>query len=206
MVRVKICGITNLPDALFAVRFGADAVGFVFAKSPRQVDLSKAERICKRLPPFVSKAGIFVNEAPERVMEIAFGLHLDILQFHGDETPEYLKTFRPIKTVKAFRIQNEKSLKKIGEYVTTDAVLLDSFSPRKAGGTGRSFDWNLAQEAKKHKKPLILSGGLNPQNVAEAVRIVKPYAVDVSSGVELYPGKKDLKKMKAFIENAERAS
>lgn len=206
MVRVKICGITNLQDALFAVRFGADALGFVFAKSLRQVDLSRAERICKRLPPFVSKAGIFVNEQPERVMEIAFRLHLDILQFHGDETPEYLKTFRPIKTVKAFRIQNEKSLKKIGEYDTADAFLLDSFSRGKAGGTGKAFNWELALEAKKRKKPLILSGGLNPQNVAEAVEKVKPYAVDVSSGVELYPGRKDLKKVRAFIENAKRAS
>lgn len=200
MVKIKICGITNIGDALAAIRYGTDALGFIFAKSPRQISFKEAEKIIKRVAPFITKVGVFVNERPETVMEYAFKLHLDTLQFHGDEDDEYLKIFKPIKIIKAISIKNEESIKIMEKYKNTDAFLLDTYQKGKRGGGGKSFNWNLVGETKRFKKPIILSGGLTPDNVQKAIEIVKPYAVDVASGVEKSPGKKDRIKLKKFIQ------
>lgn len=199
MTRVKICGITNLRDALSAVELGADALGFVFAQSPRQISIKEAERIIKRLPPLVTTVGVFVNEMPGVVMKTVIKCHLDVLQFHGEELPGYFSNFFLEKIIKAFRIKDKDSLRRLPQYKMVDAYILDTYRPGKRGGSGKTFNWDLAVEAKKYKKPIILSGGLTPQNVREAILKVKPYAVDVSSGVEREPGKKDYRKMKEFI-------
>ena len=200
MVRVKICGITNLEDALLAIDLGAHAIGFVFAPSPRRVDPSVARKIIEEVPPLVNFVGVFVNESGERVREIASFCGLDSLQFHGQEPPSYCQELRPLfRVIKSFRIKNLESLKAFGLY-RVDAVLLDTYSKEAMGGTGKTFNWEIAKEAQKFRMPLILSGGLNPANVTEAINSVKPYAVDVSSGVELSPGKKDPDKIKAFFE------
>ena len=198
-VRVKICGITNLEDALAAVDAGADALGFMFyEKSPRKVPVKVAADIMRRLPPFVGKVGVFVNAAEESVRRSFAECGLDTLQFHGDETPEFCGKFSPLKVYKAFRIQTLESLQALPAY-KTDAWLLDSFTPDKPGGTGTQFDWDLAIEAKQLGRPIILAGGLTPDNVADALRKVRPFAVDVSSGVESAPGKKDHEKIRDFI-------
>ncbi len=199
MTRVKICGITNLRDALSAVELGADALGFVFAESPREISIKKAERIIERLPPLITTVGVFVNEMPKVVIETAIKCSLDVLQFHGEELPGYFFNFFLGKIIKAFRIKDKSSLRRLPQYKMVDAYLLDAYLPGKRGGSGKTFNWDLALEAKKYKQPIILSGGLTPQNVREAILKVKPYAVDVSSGVEKEPGKKDYRKMKKFI-------
>jgi phosphoribosylanthranilate isomerase len=202
-VRVKICGITNLDDALAAVNAGADALGFMFyEKSPRNVPAKTAADIARQLPPFVAKVGVFVNASEETVRKTLAECGLDTLQFHGDETPEFCRRFAPFKVYKGFRVQNIESLQSLPTF-RTDAWLLDSFAPDKPGGTGAKFNWDLAIEAKKLGRPIILAGGLTPENVADAVRKVQPYAVDVSSGVESSPGTKDHAKVKAFIQAAE---
>jgi phosphoribosylanthranilate isomerase len=197
--RVKICGITNLADALAAVEAGADALGFNFyEKSPRHVSLKTAGEISRQLPPFVMRIGLFVN-APEELVTRAIGeCSLTLLQFHGDEPPEFCTQFG-LMSMKAFRIRDAESLKEIPNY-QTDAYLLDAFSPAARGGTGEKFNWDLAIEAQKFGKPIFLAGGLTPENVADAVRKVRPFGVDVSSGVELSPGKKDAEKVRAFIQ------
>jgi len=205
-VRVKICGITNVEDALAAVEAGADALGFMFyAQSPRNAPLETATAIIRQLPPFVAKVGVFVNPAEAAVREAILRCGLDTLQFHGDETPDFCQKFSPHKVYKAFRIQSLESLRALPAY-RTDAWLLDSFTPDKRGGTGARFNWDLAVEAKKIGRSIILAGGLTPENVAEAVAKVKPYAVDVSSGVESAPGKKDHRRLREFIGAARAAS
>lgn len=198
MTWVKICGITNLEDAKKAVELGADALGFVFyEKSPRKMAKEKAKEIIDSLPKEVVKVGLFVDELEEKVSEITSYCNFDILQFHGDETPDYCKKF-PQKIIKAFRIKDKESLVNIPKY-EVDYYLLDAYSKAMPGGTGRTFNWDLAREAKKFSRPIILSGGLNPKNIVEALKKVSPFGVDVSSGVETSPGKKDLKKLKEFI-------
>ena len=198
-VRVKICGITNLEDALAAVDAGADALGFMlYEASPRNVPADRAAEIVRHLPPFVARVGVFVNAAEEMVRRAAGECGVDTLQFHGDETPAFCRKFSPLKVYKAFRIRNSESLQSLPAY-KTDAWLLDSFVPDKPGGSGVTFNWDLAVEARKLGPPIILAGGLTPENVADAVRKVRPYAVDVSSGVESSPGKKDQAKMRDFI-------
>ncbi len=202
MVGVKICGITNLEDALAATELGADALGFVFAPSPRRIEVSEAGGIIAQLPPFVTTVGLFVNEARLRVRETLKRCRLNAVQFHGDESPHVCEEFMPVvKVIKAFRIKDEESLKQIGQY-SVSACLFDAWVENKPGGTGKTFDWNLAAAAKDFGLTLILSGGLNPDNVARAIKKVEPYAVDVSSGVESTPGKKDYKLMKEFIQTA----
>lgn len=198
---VKICGITNETDALAATEAGADALGLMFYEpSPRNVSLKTAAEIARRLPPFMIKVGVFVN-APEDVVLRAIGeCGLNIVQFHGDETPEYCQLF-PVMTIKAFRIRDSESLKSLSDY-KTDAWLLDAYVADKLGGTGAKFNWDLAVEAQKLGRPIFLAGGLTPENVGEAVRQVRPYAVDVSSGVEASPGKKDHAKVRMFIQAA----
>ena len=201
-VKVKICGITHIEDALAAVEAGADALGFMFyEKSPRNVSAKTAQDIIRRLPPFVAKVGVFVSAAEETIRKAVAECGLDTLQFHGNETPEFCRKFAPIKIYKAFRIQNLESLQPLPAY-ETDAWLLDSFAADRMGGTGAKFNWDLAFEAKKLGRPIILAGGLTPENVADAIRGVRPYAVDVSSGVESKPGKKDAMKMQAFVQAA----
>ena len=200
-VKVKICGITNAPDALAAVEAGADALGFMFyERSPRHVSIPQVAGILKELPPFVIKVGVFVDAPEDLVMRAIGDCGLNMLQFHGNETPEYCTQFG-LMSMKAFRIRDAGSLAALPEY-PTDAYLLDSFVADKLGGTGEKFNWDLAIEAKKFGRPIFLAGGLTPSNVADAVRTVQPYAVDVSSGVEAAPGKKDHVKVREFIQAA----
>jgi phosphoribosylanthranilate isomerase len=196
--RVKICGITNLADALAAVEAGADALGLNFCEeSPRCISVKTAAEISKQLPPFVMRVGLFVN-APEDLVTRAIGeCSLSFLQFHGDEASEFCTQFG-LMSMKAFRIRNEESLKELPKF-STDAYLLDAHSLEARGGTGKKFNWDLAIEAQKFGKPIFLAGGLTPANVAEAVRKVRPFGVDVSSGVESLPGKKDHAQVRAFI-------
>lgn len=197
--KVKICGITNLADAQAAVEAGADMLGFNFyEKSPRHIPVEQAAEIVLQLSPFVMKVGVFVNPTEARVQRAISEAGLTMLQFHGDEPPEFCGQFG-LMSMKAFRIRDEHSLAQIPNYAT-DAYLLDAFSADEFGGTGKKFNWDLAVEAQKFGKPIFLAGGLTPENVADAVRQVRPFAVDVSSGVESAPGKKDHAKVKAFIE------
>jgi phosphoribosylanthranilate isomerase len=203
--RVKICGITNLADAQAAVEAGADALGFNFYdKSPRFVTIQRAAEITKQIPPFVMRVGVFVNAPEEFVLRAIAEAGLTMLQFHGDEPPDFCAQFG-LMSMKAFRIRDEKSLEELPKF-QTDANLLDAYSPEARGGTGEKFNWNLAVEAQKFGKPVFLAGGLTPENVAEAVRKVKPFGVDVASGVESAPGKKDAAKVKAFIAAAKSVS
>ena len=196
--RVKICGITNLADALAAVEAGADVLGLNFYEgSPRRVSMKTAAEISKQLPPFVMRAGVFVNADEDLVTRAIGECGLSLLQFHGDEPAEFCAQFGLI-SMKAFRIRDAESLKELPRF-QTDAYLLDAFSPEARGGTGERFNWELAVEAQKFGKPVFLAGGLTPENVADAVRKVRPFGVDVASGVESSPGKKDHAKIRAFI-------
>jgi phosphoribosylanthranilate isomerase len=204
-VRVKICGITNLADAQAAAEAGADALGFVFyEKSPRFVSMKTAAEIAKQLPPFITRAGVFVNPAGELVLKAIAECGLNLLQFHGDEPPEFCMQFG-LMSMKAFRIRDAGSLKELPKY-KTDAWLLDAYSSDTLGGTGAVFNWDLAVEAQKTGRPIFLAGGLTPENVADAVRKVQPFGVDVSSGVESSPGKKDHAKVRAFINAVKTAA
>jgi phosphoribosylanthranilate isomerase len=201
---VKICGITSPADALAAADAGVDAIGLNFYEgSPRHVTLTIAAEIAGALPPFMIKVGVFVNAEEDFVLRAIGECGLNIAQFHGDESPEFCKLF-PVMTIKAFRIRDTESLNELMDY-PTDAWLLDAYVKDKLGGTGAKFNWDLAVAAKKLGRPIFLAGGLTPENVGEAVRQVQPYAVDVSSGVESAPGKKDPVKMRAFVKAAKDA-
>ena len=197
--RVKICGITSPADAQMAVAAGVDAVGLNFyEKSPRYATLAVAAEISRQVPPFVMRVGVFVN-APDDFVRRAIGeCGLGMLQFHGDEPPEFCTRFG-LMSMKAFRIRNAESLQDLARY-STDAFLLDAWAPAARGGTGHLFNWDLAIEAQKLGKPIFLAGGLTPENVVAAIRRVRPFGVDVASGVESSPGKKDAVRMKAFVD------
>jgi phosphoribosylanthranilate isomerase len=200
-VKVKICGITNLPDARAAQEAGADAIGFVFYEgSPRCISIESAADISRDLPPFIVRVGVFVNAVEDLVVQAVRQCGLNLAQFHGEETPEYCLQFG-VMSMKAFRIRDASSLEALADY-PTDAWLLDAYAPGSLGGTGERFNWDLAVEAQKQGRPIFLAGGLTPENVAEAVRQVRPYGVDVSSGVEQELGKKDHAKVRAFIQAA----
>lgn len=197
-VKVKICGITNLPDAAAAADAGADAIGFMFFdQSPRHITVGDAARIAAGTPPFLLKVGVFVNPNEELVFRAIAECGLNLLQFHGSESPEFCTRFG-VMSMKAFRIRDAESLAALPDY-NTDAWLLDAYSSKGLGGTGEKFNWDLAVEAKKSGKLIFLAGGLTPENVADAVRQVQPFGVDVSSGVEVSPGRKDPAKVRAFI-------
>jgi len=197
MTKIKICGITNSEDALQACACGADALGFVFyGKSPRCVTPQQAKSIIAALPAFVVTVGLFVNEAPARVREIADECGLDVIQLHGDEGPADCD-FTPRRVIKALRVKDAASLADHTLF-NTSALLLDAWVADAYGGTGHSFNWELAAGVAR-QRPVILAGGLTPENVADAIRAVHPYAVDVSSGVEATPGQKDPVKVAAFI-------
>jgi len=200
MMKVKICGITNHRDASMAVELGVDALGFIFAQSPRQIDPEKARAIISSLPPFVQTVGVFVNEAPAKITEVVRFCGLDMIQLHGDESPDVCSEFMP-RTIKAFRLKDESSLESIKPYLgKVRALLFDTYSEEKRGGTGKTFDWGLAVKGKELGVPIILSGGLSPSNIEDAISTVKPYAVDVNSGVEESPGIKDHHLMKQLME------
>jgi phosphoribosylanthranilate isomerase len=203
-VKVKICGITNLADGLAAAGAGADALGFVFYdSSPRHLTVAAAAAIIRQLPPFVIKVGVFVNAPEELVLRAIGECGLNLLQFHGEEPPSYCLQFG-LMTMKAFRIRDAGSLAALPDY-PTDAWLLDAYAADRPGGTGAAFNWDLAVEAQRLGRPIFLAGGLTPENVGEAVRRVRPYGVDVSSGVEAAPGKKDPSRVEAFVRAAKAA-
>jgi phosphoribosylanthranilate isomerase len=199
MVMVKMCGMTNQEDAHRAASLGVRALGFIFAPSSRQVSPEKAKTIIETLPPFVTTVGVFVNERLNAVRDIQAYCGLDLVQLHGDESPQLCASLMP-NVIKAFQIKNASSLTVLEAYTGhVRAFLFDAYSQKERGGTGQTFDWNLALEGKKWGVPMILSGGLDPDNVKKAVRTTAPYAVDVGSGVEERPGKKDPDLMKRFM-------
>ncbi len=200
MIRVKICGITNKDDALTAVRLGASALGFIFyKKSPRYLSPDKALKIIEALPPFIVPVGVFVNEKEGALKDIVNFCGITTVQLHGDESPQYCQRLKHFKLIKAFRIKDQIDWDMVNQYETICTQLFDTCHENEYGGSGKSFNWNLLNE-KKIKKPFILSGGLNAQNVVEAMNRVKPYALDVSSGVEESPGKKSKERLVEFFE------
>lgn len=206
MVKVKICGITNLEDAISAVAAGCDALGFVFyIKSPRYINPRKAKNIIKIIPKNILKIGVFVNSEEKAIRRIARFCGLDILQFHAQESAKFCKKFMNYKVIKAFRVKGEVDLPKVLEY-DTYAYMFDTFKQSKYGGTGRIFNWKLlAGQIKRFKKSVFLSGGLNEKNVKQAIKLIQPQWVDVSSAVEIRPGKKDREKIQRFIRAAKRS-
>lgn len=205
-MKVKVCGITSYRDASMALSLGADALGFnFFPRSPRYIAPAAARRIVDRLPPFVTKVAVYVNASDLYELEKdALNAGVDVLQLHGDETPEYCREFSHWRLIKTLRI-GEGFLPEDLEKYPVSAFLLDTRNPRLYGGTGKTFDWKLAGTIRT-KRPLILAGGLCAENVADAIRTVRPYAVDVCSGVESAPGKKERRKLVAFMNEVHRAS
>jgi phosphoribosylanthranilate isomerase len=205
MIRVKICGITNAADAMAAVDAGANYLGFNFyAKSPRRISEAEALKIRRELPKKVEAVGIFVNESVARVAEMSKTLKLDAAQLHGDESPDAVSELaRTVRVWKAFRVEPDFRLETLDEYSEVEAFLFDAAHTGQYGGTGRTTDWDAARRAALSRR-IILAGGLKVENVAAAVRIVRPYAVDVASGVETKPGKKDHGLIREFIEEVRR--
>jgi len=203
-VAVKICGITNYEDAAIAVELGATALGFIFASSPRQITPQKARDIIHAIPPFLKTVGVFVNEGPTEIKEIVHHCGLDLVQLHGDESPGLCRELMPY-TIKALRIKDASSIQSSLAYQgKVRALLLDTYAKDKAGGTGTTFDWRFAIKIKELGIPIILAGGLGPSNIDGAIRTVKPYAVDVNSGVEECPGKKSHMLMKDLMKRVRR--
>jgi phosphoribosylanthranilate isomerase len=205
MVRVKICGITNFEDARDAINLGADALGFNFYKrSPRYLEPAKAKPIIEALPPLISLVGIFADEfSPERIRTIAHAVGLGTIQLHGSESPEYIKKISEVRIIKAFRINETFAVSQLTAY-QVGAYLLDAHDSKQLGGTGKTFDWDVAVQAKQYGR-VILAGGLSPENIADAILRVRPYAVDVCSAIESEPGKKDFQKMEALFREIQRA-
>jgi phosphoribosylanthranilate isomerase len=192
-----------MDDAQAAIEAGADALGFMFYEpSKRFITPENAAKIIASVPPSVDRVGVFVNADAEAIRHAVEVSGINVIQFHGEEAPEFCERFRPLKIWKAFRMENEKSLEAVRRFKTADAWLLDSYVKGAHGGTGETFNWDLAIDAKKNGRPVILAGGLVPDNVGEAVRRVQPYGIDVSSGVESAPGIKDPDKIRAFIRSA----
>ncbi len=202
MVKAKVCGITTPEDALAAASSGADAIGLVFAESPRKVSLEEAREIAAALPEGVLKVGVFVNEEPEEVLRIAREVGLDYAQLHGDETPETVTFLREggVKVMKALRVRDEGSLAAMEGY-GADLVMLDAWSEKARGGTGERFDWALAKSL-RGRGNIVVSGGLSPENVREAISFFEPYGVDASSSLEEAPGKKNEERVRRFVSAA----
>jgi len=225
MTLVKICGITNLEDALAAVELGADFIGFVLADSPRRADVGEVQRIVSAIrggdapasevtakktqsvptdTKSVAFVGVFVDES-EDVIRTMDKCNLDFAQLHGGQSEEFARRIGGQRVIRVARVQNQESVHNITQYSEAKYYLLDTYKKGVAGGTGETFDWELAVRAKSLSKPVILSGGLTPENVFDAVKTVRPYAVDISSGVEISPGKKDRNRIKELIENVRAA-
>jgi phosphoribosylanthranilate isomerase len=206
--RVKICGITNLVDARAAVALDAWAIGMIFhAGSPRRCELEDAAAIATEMRRKVELAGVFVNSPLDEVLAVLDSVPLTILQFHGDEGPSYCEEARRrtgVKVMKAARVGDRAAVRALSAY-HTDFHLMDAHVAGKWGGTGERFDWELAAEH-PHDPPLVLSGGLDPDNVAEGIAVVRPFAVDVASGIELTPGHKDMAKLREFFLSVEGAT
>ena len=202
MVKAKVCGITTPEDALAAASSGADAIGLVFAESPRKVSLEEAREIAAALPEGVLKVGVFVNEEPEEVLRIAREVGLDYVQLHGDETPETVTFLREggVKVMKALRVRDEDSLAAVEGY-GADLVMLDAWNEKARGGTGERFDWALAKSL-RGRGNIVVSGGLSPENVREAISFFEPYGVDASSSLEEAPGKKNEERVRRFVSAA----
>jgi phosphoribosylanthranilate isomerase len=200
MVKVKICGITNWTDARRAVEAGADFLGFNFYRqSSRYIAPAAARRIVRRLPAGVASVGVFVNEREPEMLAIARQVGLDYVQLHGDETAEAVARMRrSFRVIKAIRVRDSFRVSQLGNFKRASSILLDGFDSHLRGGTGKSFNWKLAKSAGR-KRQIFLAGGLTPENVAEAVSAARPFAIDVCSGVELRPGKKDAARMRAFV-------
>src|SRR3990170_223027 len=197
MVRIKICGITNIKDALLSVELGATALGFVFYKgSKRYIKPDNAQSIISKLPPFVTTVGVFANQELDEINKIKEKAGFDIVQLHGDESPDFCMKVKG-KAIKAIRVKENIDPKEVESY-PTQAILFDNYSTEAFGGSGETFGWEILKDLNTSKK-IILSGGLTPENVARAIRIVNPYAVDISTGVEENPGKKNPDKLKRFI-------
>ncbi|MDB4138673.1 phosphoribosylanthranilate isomerase [Methylophilaceae bacterium] len=198
ITKVKFCGITNLKDAISAAELGADALGFVFyPKSPRFISPKNANEIIKKLPPFISMVGLFVNQSKSEVEEVIKGCPLNLLQFHGDENESFCKQYN-LPYIKAITMKSDVDLLKcIQEYNSAKALLLDTFSKVARGGSGEVFDWKMIPP--NTLKPIIVAGGLTPDNVQTLLEVISPYGVDVSSGIEINKGLKDYKLMKKFI-------
>ncbi len=207
MIRVKVCGVTTAEDAEFALAAGADALGMNFVPgTPRCLEVEQARKMAEALPPFGARVGVFVNEAPERVMEIARRVGLDVAQLHGDESPEDCRRLveQGLRVIRGLRVKGPETIAQIDDF-TGCAILLDAYVKGALGGTGETFDWELASQAAE-ARPIILSGGLKPENVAEAVRRVQPYGVDASSGLEgAVLARKDPKRVLDFIQNTRAA-
>jgi phosphoribosylanthranilate isomerase len=195
--KIKICGITNMEDAMLAAELGADALGFIFYReSKRYIDPEIARTIILSLPPFITTVGVFVNQDLDEIVAIKDKAGIDAVQLHGDETPEFCSRV-PLKVIKAIRVKDDLDEGRVAQY-PVQAILFDTYSNVEYGGTGKSFNWGILQNI-SNPGNIILSGGLSPENVSEAISTVKPYAVDVSSGVEAAPGKKDHMKLRKFI-------
>lgn len=204
--RVKFCGITSLADARIAARLGADYLGFNFCRqSPRYIAPARARRIIVRLPRRVVSVGVFVDAPAQEVRELARDIGLRVVQLHGSESPRVVRELsKDVAVWKAVRVRAPFRAEALKKYKDAQAILLDAFRRGKRGGTGKTFAWKLARRAKLHAR-IILAGGLTPENVAEAVRTVRPFAVDVASGIESKPGKKDARKMRAFMREVKTA-
>ncbi len=203
--KVKICGITNLEDALVSINAGCDALGFAFFKgSPRYITPEKARKIIRSLPAYVIKIGVFVNAQEKTIKKVARMLGLNMLQFHGDESAQFCARFKNYKIIKVFRIKDKDHLPDVLKYKPF-AFLFDTYNPGKKGGTGEKFDWELVNHIKGLEGPIFLAGGLTPKNICNAVKKVKPEWVDVCSSIELVPGKKDASKVRAFVKAAKSA-
>jgi phosphoribosylanthranilate isomerase len=199
MVKIKVCGITNVEDASVAAIAGADAIGLIFAESPRRVDVERAREIASALPKGVIKVGVFVDAEPREVLRIAREVGLDFAQLHGDETPETVAEIRAggVGVMKALRVRNAEALAAVERY-EADLFLLDAWSAGARGGTGTRFDWGLAKSL-KGRDNIVVSGGLTPENVREAIEFFEPYGVDASSSLEERPGKKNGERVRRFV-------
>ena len=207
MTKVKICGITKPDDAFAAAESGADAIGMIFYEgSPRRVDVETAQAIVRVLPPFVARVGVFVNALRARIDKTVERVGLNTVQLSGDEAPGYVRSIKSAPVVKAIRIEDFRDIQSASEYLgTCSAMLVDAKVEGAYGGTGKTFDWSLASELMREDLPVIIAGGLTPENVGDVVRRLRPHGVDCSSGVEWEPGVKDYDRMRRFVAEVRRA-
>jgi phosphoribosylanthranilate isomerase len=206
VVKVKICGVTNWTDARQACEAGADFLGFNFwPRSPRYITPAKAHRIVRRLPEGIASVGVFVDETEAKMLKIARAVGLDYLQLHGDESPDSVARLQRIfPVIKAIRVRESFRPAELVPFRRASAILLDGFDGKRPGGTGKTFRWNKARRSQRYGR-IFLAGGLTPENIAEAIRAAKPFAVDACSGVESSPGKKNATRVKAFLDAAKKA-